>query len=44
MPLNDDTVDIEKHERMCPLTFFVDDFSRLILHPPFFTVKDSRSA
>ena len=44
MPLNDDIVDIEKPDGLCSLTFVADDFSRLLLHPPIFTIRDSRYA
>ena len=38
MPLNDDIVDIEKPDGKYLLTFVVDDFSGLFLHPStFFT-------
>ena len=41
MSLNDDIVDIEKHDGIDSLTF-ADDFSRLFLHPSIFSIKDSR--
>ena len=44
MPLNEDIVDIEKPEGICSLTFAVDEFSALFLHPSTFTIKDSKSA
>ena len=44
MSLNDDIVDIEKHDEICSLTFVLGDFSVLFLHPSIFTVNDSRSA
>ena len=42
--LNDDIVDIEKADRICSLTFVVDNFSGLFLHPSIFSIKDFRSA
>ena len=42
MLLNDDTVNIEKPDRICSLTFVVDEFSGLFLHPSIFSVKYSR--
>ena len=44
MSLNDDIADIEKPDGICLLTFVVDDFSELFLHPPGSFIKDSRSA
>ena len=44
MLLNDDIVDIEKLDGMCSLTFVVDEFSGLFLHPSIFSIKHSRSA
>ena len=41
---NDDTVDIEKTDRICQPIFVVNEFSRLLLHPSIFSVKSSRSA
>ena len=43
MLLNDDIVDIEKPDGICPLTFVVDEFSRLFLHPSFFSIEQARS-
>ena len=36
--------DIEKSDGVCSLTFVVDEFSALFLHPPIFSIKHSRSA
>ena len=44
MLLNDDIVDIEKPDGICLLTFVVDEFSGLFLHPSIFSIKHSRSA
>ena len=44
MLLNGDIVDIEKPDRICSLTFVVDEFSWLYLHPSIFSIKHSRSA
>ena len=44
MLLNDDIVDIEKLDGICSLTFVVDKFSGLFLHPSIFYVIYSRSA
>ena len=41
---NDDIVDINQSDGICSLTFVADEFSGLFLHPPIFSVKDSRSA
>ena len=38
MLLNDDIFDIEKPDGICLLTFLVDEFSGLILHPSIFFV------
>ena len=43
-PLNDDIVDIEKHDGICSLNLVADDFSGFFLHPPIFPIKDSRYA
>ena len=42
MLLNDDTVDIEKPDGIYLLTFVVDEFSGLFLHPSVFSIKYSR--
>ena len=44
MRLNEEIVDIEKPDGICFLTFIVDDFSGLFLHPSIFCIKHSRSA
>ena len=36
MLLNDNSVDIEKPDELCSITFAVDQFSRLFLHPSTF--------
>ena len=42
--LNENIVDIEKPDGLCSLTFVVDEFSGLFLHPSIFSIKHSRSA
>ena len=42
--LNEDIVDIEKTDGICSLTFVVDDFSGLFIHPSIFSIGHSRSA
>ena len=44
MLLNKDIVDIEKPDGICSLTFVVDEFSGLILHPSIIYIIQSRSA
>ena len=44
MLLNEDIVDIEKPHGICSLTFVVDEFSGLFLHPPICFIIHSRSA
>ena len=44
MLLNEDIVDIEKPDGICSLTFVVDEFSGLFLHPSIFSIIHSRSA
>ena len=44
MLLNEDAVDIEKPYGICSLTFVVNEFSGLYLHPSIFSIKHSRSA
>ena len=44
MLLNKDLVDIEKPDRICSLTFDVDEFSGLFLHLLIFSIIHSRSA
>ena len=38
MNLSEDIVDIEKPNGICPLTFVVDEFSGLFLHPSIFSI------
>ena len=40
MSLNDDIVDKEKSDGISSLSFVVDDFSGLFLHPLIFPIKD----
>ena len=42
MLLNDDIVDIEKVYGICSLTFVMDEFLGLFLHPAIFSIKHSR--
>ena len=44
MLLNDDIVEIEKPDEIYSLTFVVDEFLGLFLHPLIFDIKHSRSA
>ena len=44
MLLNEDIVDIENPDGICVLTFTVDEFSWLLLHPSIFSIIHSRSA
>ena len=44
MLLEEDILDIEKPDEICSLTFVVDEFSELFLHPPIFSMIHSRSA
>ena len=44
MLLNEDIVDIEKPDGIGLLTFVVDEFWRLFLHPSIFGIIRSRSA
>ena len=44
MLLNEDIVDIEKSEGIYSLTFVLDEFSGLFLHPSIFSVIHSRSS
>ena len=39
---HDDIIAIEKLDGICSLTFVVDEFSGLLLHPAFFSIKHSR--
>ena len=38
MLLNDDITEIEKNDGICSLTFVVDEFSGLFLHPSIFSI------
>ena len=38
MLLKEDIVDIEKHDGICSLTFVVNEFSGLFLHPATFSI------
>ena len=42
MHINEDIVDIEKPDRICLLTFVVDEFSELFLHPSVFFLLYTR--
>ena len=44
MLINEDIVHIEKSEGTYLLTFVLDEFSGLLLHPPVFSMIHSRSA
>ena len=44
MLVNDSIVGIEKPDGICSLTFVVDEFSELFLHPSIFSIIHSRSA
>ena len=44
MLLNDDIVDIEKLDQICSLTFAVNEFLGLFLHPSMFSIKHLGSA
>ena len=44
MLLNEGIVDIENPDGICPLTFVVDEFSGLFLHPLIFSIIHSRPA
>ena len=43
MLLNEDIVGIEKPDRICSLTFAVDEFSELFVHPSVFSIIHLRS-
>ena len=43
MLLNDDVVEIEKHNGICSPIFSVDKFSGLFFYPSNFSIKLSRS-
>ena len=42
--LNEEIVDVEKPDGICSLTFVVDEFSGLFLHPSIFSIIRSKSA
>ena len=42
--VNEDIVDIEKPDGICSVTFVVDEFWGLFLHPSMFSIMYSRSA
>ena len=42
--LSEDIVDIEKADEICSLTFVVNQFSGLFLHPSVFSIMYSRVA
>ena len=44
MLLNEDIVDIEKPDGIFSITFVMDKFSGLFLHPSIFSIKRSRFA
>ena len=44
MVINEDFLEMENPDRICLLTFVVDEFSGLLLHPSIFPVIHSRSA
>ena len=44
MLLNCNIGNIEKPDGICSLTFVMDNFSGLFLHPSIFSIKHSRSA
>ena len=44
MLLKEDILDIEKPDGICTLTFEVDEFSGLFLHPSINSIMHSRSA
>ena len=44
MLLNEDIADIEKPDGICSLTFVVDKFLGLFLHPSIFSIIHSRYA
>ena len=44
MLLNEDIADIEKLDGICYLTFAVNEFPGLLLHPSVFSIAHSRSA
>ena len=44
MLLNDDIIDTEKPNGLCPSTFVVNEFSGIFLHPSVFSITHSRFA
>ena len=44
MLLKEDIVEIGKPDEICSLTFDVDEFSGLFVHPSIFSIIHSRSA
>ena len=44
MFINDDIADIKKPDGICSLTFVVNEFSGLFLHPSIFSIIHSRFA
>ena len=44
MLLNEDIVEIKNPDGICSLTFVVDEFSGLFLHPSILSIIHSRSA
>ena len=44
MIVNDDIADIEQPDRICSLTFVVNEFPRLFVHPSIFSTKDTMKA
>ena len=44
MLLNDNIVNIEKPDGICSLTFVLNTFSLLFLHPSIFSIEHSRPA
>ena len=42
--VTENTIYIEKLYGICSLTFTVDEFLGLFLHPPIFSIKNSRSS
>ena len=44
MLLNDEIADIKKLDGICSPTFVMNEFSGFFLHPPIYSIKNSRSA
>ena len=42
--LNENNLDVKKPDRICLLTFVVDEISGLFFHPSIFSILHSRSA